>query len=423
MLWETWRYVAGGRIERLYLEPIMLFKYYGFGWIEPWPGDGMYWHFVTLGVASACVMVGLFYRLSAVLVFTTFTYIFLLEQAKSLNHFYLLSLVSLLMIFVPANRALSLDARIAPGQRSDVVPAWTIWLLRAQVGIPYLYGAFAKMNVDWVNNQPVRMWLAQDRDRMLLWDGGFPLGELLTSEWFVQFMTWGGLVFDLLIVPALLWRRTRTVAFAVCVGFHLCNALVFTIGVFPWFMIAATTIFFEPDWPRRANLLFAPLLDSERQAIAPFAISPVRQRITLALLGIYLTAQLLIPFRHFLLPGNVHWNGEGARWSWHMMLRDMEGRGKFIVKSNGKIDVVDPNDYLTGRQVRKMICDPDMILQFAHFLAAQRRDDGHEDVEVYARIHCSLNGRPPQPFIDPAVNLAAEQRTLWHLDWVLPLEQ
>jgi vitamin K-dependent gamma-carboxylase len=423
MLWETYRYFAGERIERYYLEPLMLFKYYGFEWVQPWSGDGMYWHFVLLGVLSTTVMLGLFYRLSTILLVPTFVYIFLLEQAKYLNHFYMISLVCVLMVFVPANRALSLDALISRGQRSDVVPAWTVWLLRAQLGIVYIYAAFAKMNPDWIRNQPVRMWLGFDSDRVFLWHG-WPIGELFTREWFVQFYTWGGLGFDLLIVPALLWRRTRAAAFVVCVGFHLFNAWMYNIGIFPWFMIAATTIFFAPDWPRKVKLLFAPFGESEKPAIFPFPSSPLRKRVTVALLGSYLAVQLLFPFRHLLIPGNAHWTEEGHRWSWHMKLRDKVGHGSFIVTDpvTRSTEIINPDDYLSDRQVRKMICTPDMILQFAHFLADEWRAAGHEHVEVRALIRCSLNGRKPQLFVDPDVDLAAEQRKLWHVDWIVPLE-
>lgn len=422
MVWEVWRYFDGDRIRRYYLEPQLLFKYYGFAWIEPWPGDGMYWHFVVLGVLSALVMVGLFYRFSAILLFPTFTYVFLLDQTRFLNHFYLISLICLIMIFLPAHRALSLDALIWRRRRSDLVPAWTIWLLRAQLGIVYLYAAFAKMNADWINNQPIRMWLEQMSDRVLGWEG-LPVGRLFTQEWFVQFFTWGGLLFDLLIVPALLWRRTRAAAYVVCVGFHLINAWTFEIGIFPWFMIAATTIFFEPDWPRRIKLLFAPLCGAEQPVLDPPTISPLRQRITIALLGAHLTVQLLMPFRHVLYPGNTHWTEEGHLWSWYMKLHSKEGRGVFIVRDpvSDTTTVVRPRRHLTPQQVQRMLCTPDMVLQYAHFVADEWRARGVAKPEVRARIHCSLNGRPFQLFIDPEVDLAAQERTLRHLPWILPL--
>ncbi len=217
MLWQVWRYFDYGWIQRYYIDPLFHFSYFGFGWVQPWAGDGMYFHFYALGVLAAFIMVGLWYRVSAALFFLGFTYVFLLDQAHYLNHFYLISLISLLMIFLPAHRALSLDALLRPSLRSKTVPAWPLWLLRAQIGIALFYGGLAKLNVDWLRGEPMRMWLA---DRT-----AFPLvGHLFTEEWMVYFISYGGLLYDLLAVPFLLWRRTRLAAFAVTVFFHVSNS-------------------------------------------------------------------------------------------------------------------------------------------------------------------------------------------------------
>ncbi len=110
MAWEASRYLtsrfhAGDWIERLYLRPEVLFKYYGFEWVAPWPGDGMYYHFWGLGILGLLIAAGCFYRVAMALFFVGFTYIFLQDQAAYLNHFYLISLISFLMIFLPLNRA------------------------------------------------------------------------------------------------------------------------------------------------------------------------------------------------------------------------------------------------------------------------------------------------------------------------------
>ena len=78
----------------------------------------MYLHFVVLGVLALCIMVGFYYRISAVLFFLTFAYIFLIDVALYLNHFYLIILVSFLLIFIPANRGFSMDAKLHPEIRS-----------------------------------------------------------------------------------------------------------------------------------------------------------------------------------------------------------------------------------------------------------------------------------------------------------------
>src|SRR5690606_37688996 len=73
-------------------------------------------------------------------------------------------------------------------------------------------------------------------------------------------LSYGGLIFDLAVVPVLLWRLTRPFAFAAAVAFHLTNSQLFHIDIFPWLAIGATTIFFAPDWPIRfANRMKLPL--------------------------------------------------------------------------------------------------------------------------------------------------------------------
>jgi vitamin K-dependent gamma-carboxylase len=151
-----------------------------------------------------------------------------------------MSLFGLLLVFIPAHGRLSLDAVLRPGVRSDTLPAWGLWILRAQMAIVYFYAGIAKLNGDWFRGQPMEMMLQRTT-----------LAARFSAHAAALGLSWGGVVFDLTIVPLLLWRRTRLAAFAAAVAFHLMNALLWPIDVFPWFAIAATTLFLEPDWPRR----------------------------------------------------------------------------------------------------------------------------------------------------------------------------
>ena len=78
-----------------------------------------------------------------------------------------------------------------------------------------------------------------------------------------------------------------------------------------------------------------------------------------------------MPLRHLLYPGNVSWTEEGHRFAWHMMLREKSGRAIFTVTdpASGRVWRVRLSDHLTPRQIRKMSTRPDMLLQFAHYLA------------------------------------------------------
>lgn len=432
MLWEVWRYFDRGWISRYYIDPTFHFTYFGFHWVRPWPGDGMYLHFWLLGVLAVCIWAGALYRLTTALFFLGLTYVFLLDQTTYLNHIYLVCLVSFLMVVVPAHRSLSIDTWIWPNRASTTVPAWALWILRFQIAIPYTYGGIAKLNADWLQGEPVRMWLSRKAADPVL-------GSLATSEWTVGLIAYGGLLFDLVIVPMLLWRRTRLLAYVLAVGFHLTNAYLFSIGIFPWFMIAATLLFFPPDWPRTlwgrvrsVTPRTTPTSQSAERTTAPSADqsaswrTPGRaEQLVLAVLGLYVVAQLLLPFRHLLYPGDVAWTEEGHRFSWRMKLRDKSHRIAYIAHAptTGRTWLLPPRDYLSGRQDDALEGHPDMILQLAHHMADDLRARGNPGVQIHVRAWTSLNGRRQQDLIDPNIDLTTRHRSIWPADWILPLTE
>lgn len=425
MLWEATRYFTHGWIARYYIEPVVNFPYYGFSWVKPWPGSGMYIHFFILGLAAACVMAGFLYRIATPIFFLTFSYFFLLDQTRYLNHFYLVCLISFLMCFLPANRAFSVDALLRRKIHSDVVPAWTLWVMRAQVGIPYFFGGIAKINNDWIRGgQPMRIWLQPLTKTPVF-------GHVFAADWLVYSFVFGGLLLDLLVVPLLLWRRTRLFAFIAAILFNLTNAVIFEIGIFPWLMLGALLIFFSPDLPRRfARAFMSPgeaFPEAERESTAviprPFSSLHTRQKLVIGLLAVYFAVQIVLPLRHYVYPGDVNWTEEGHNFSWHMKLRTKGGEAVFTVThpSSGQTWTIKPGDYLESHQLTKVITKPDLIIQFSHYLAEEKRREGYDNVEVRARTMVSLNGRQPQLLIDPTVDLAKEQVGLLPKWWIVPL--
>ena len=445
----TVRFAAMGWIADLYLEPARHFAYAGFSWVEPLPGWGIYAHFALLGAASVGVALGFKYRLSIIAFFLLFTYAELIDKTTYLNHYYLISLLSLLMIFLPMSRAMSVDALLAARRRTgadvesrrgagDGVPAWTAWALRAQLGAVYVFGGVAKLNADWLlSAQPMRIWLGNSSDMPLV-------GPLLAETWVAYAMSWAGAAFDLAIVGALLWSRTRLAAYAALVGFHVATWLLFPrIGMFPWIMICLTTIFFPPDWPialrRRAARLFgadARDADGGREYAAAPPQSPPREgagkdegkraritrRLGLTAAALFAIVQIAVPMRHLAYPGDVLWNENGYRFSWRVMLTEKAGYTRFRVSHprTGEEWFAYPEDYLTPLQSERMAYQPDMILAAARMIAAEYARRGME-VEVRADAFASLNGRRPARLIDPNVDLARVKQGIWGNWWVLPL--
>lgn len=412
-------FFKNGWIEMEYIRPRFHFSYYGFGWLHPLPPAGMYALFAILGIAAFCILIGFAYRVSATVFFLGFTYVFLLEQALYLNHYYFVSLVSLLMIFVPANRKFSVDALLRPEIACEAAPAWSLWILRAQMGFVYFYGGIAKINSDWLQGWPLRLWLPNDLRN-------FPILSVFRNEvWLALLFSYSGLFLDLCAVPLLLWRKSRPWMFAALALFHLTNLNLFDIGIFPWFATAMTALYFEPDWPRRVLAWIVRGLGG-RPAPAPAvpATIPVRYRsATVAALAAYLAIQVLVPLRHWLYPGNVAWTEQGHMFSWRMKLHDKQGSMAFLLTDpeTGESREANIPHYLARWQYTEMAWRPDMILQFAHYLADQETKPGHRRVEVRAEINLSLNGRREQPMIDPSVDLASVERSLRPASWITEL--
>lgn len=478
MLWETWRFIQNDWVETFFSGKEFYFTYWPFDFLQPWPQDLMYIHLVVMGIFASFIILGFLYRVSAAAFFLMFTYLFLLEQARYLNHIYLVCLIAFLMIFLPANRYFSLDALIRPSIKSVRVPAWTLWLLRFQIAVAMFFGGIAKLNSDWLHGEPLRAWLSVSTD--------FPLlGQFFIDEGVVRMMVYGGLLVDLLFICYMLNRRARVFGFLVVLAFHFMNARLFNIGIFPWFMIAATLIFFAPDWPRQvlkdikrghsyrlpalvfglvvgflvggflperfdlvqaligglgvavaAYYLDEPFLKSapSGETDGPGMASPgaeypgltAWQKWVLGLSGLWIGIQILIPLRHFMIPGTVHWTEEGHKFSWHMKLRDKNSEGFFVVTDRATRErwVVDPREHLTSRQVFKMASRPDMIVQFARYLEELALADGYDGVEVRAHVVSSLNGRPAQNLVDSSVDLTEVSRPWFgHAEWILPLEE
>ncbi len=249
----------------------------------------------------------------------------------------------------------------------------------------------------------------------------------------MHFFAYGGVLFDLLIVPLLLWRRTRLPAFLLAASFHVMNAWLFRIGIFPWLMLAATALFFEPDWPRRilrlagigrqrdAAISVTASGDQSGEQRAHKQPSPSRRRTTLTLAGGYLAIQLLVPLRHHLYPGDVSWTGEGDRFAWRMKLNKKTGDAVFRLTDprTNESWIVRPTDHLKSWQATKMSVRPDMILQFSHYLADLEQATGRKEVQVRALAKVSLNDHAPRSLIDHWVDLAAERRSLAPAYWVL----
>jgi vitamin K-dependent gamma-carboxylase len=414
------RFVAKGWVKELYLDPVYHFTYVGFDWVRPLSPTGMALLFALMGCAALFVALGAFTRTAAFVFFLAFTYVELIDQAAYLNHYYLVSLLALLFTVLPVSRAYALDARRPErgAALAATVPRWVHTLLRVQIGLVYVFAGLAKLNHDWLfEAQPLRLWLGRFVELPLV-------GPLLALPATAYVMSWVGAAFDLLIVPLLLYPRTRKVAYLVALVFHGLIWLLFPIGIFSFLMLVCATLFFEPSWPRALVARFRKegvddVQGPDSRATPTRPLPPA----LLVALGVYLAIQVAVPLRLLLYPGASSWTEEGFRFAWRVMLTEKTGHVEFEIvhPSSGRRVYLNPRSELTPLQYAMMSTQPDLIHAYAHHVAKRYEAAGLGRVRVHAHAWAALNGRPSQRLIDPNVDLAAEARTLLPKRFIVPL--
>ncbi|GAB2763567.1 HTTM domain-containing protein [Salinimicrobium soli] len=407
---EAFGAIFSGWIKRVLLEPNFTFNFIGFEFLQPLPGNGMLWYYAVMGLAGVFVMIGFKYRISISVYTVMWASVYLMQKSSYNNHYYLLMLLCFLMILLPAHRYASVDARMNPEIKKTHMPQWVWLLLVLQMWIVYTYAAIAKLYPDWWDATLPGLLM---RARHHYW----LVGDFLQQQWVHYSIAYFGFFFDLLIIPLLLWKRTRIFAFLAAVFFHLFNSFIFHIGIFPYLALAFTLFFFPSEKINRLFLWKKPYY-SEGEIIVP------RHRILLiSFLGIWFVVQIALPVRHWFFQDDVLWTEEGHRLSWRMMLRSKGGVIQFkVVDKEKRRDTIFVNleDYLSTKQLRSLPAKPDLIWQFAQRLEKEYAEKGKK-IEVYVDSKVSINGRPYQPYIDPSVDLAAEKwRHFSHSPWILP---
>ncbi len=160
MLLSIVRFWSKGWIETQYIQPEYFFTYYGFDWVKPLGNPGMFILFGLMGIAALFIALGFLYRYSAIIFFLLFTYVELIDKTNYLNHYYFVSIMAFLLIWVPANASYSLDAKWGLIKSRRLVPAWSVDIFKLQLGIVYFYAGLAKLNADWLfEAMPLKMWL------------------------------------------------------------------------------------------------------------------------------------------------------------------------------------------------------------------------------------------------------------------------
>ncbi|MCB1171844.1 MAG: HTTM domain-containing protein, partial [Leptospiraceae bacterium] len=416
------RYFLHGWIEEYFYRPEFFFSFLDLDWYGPLPWPGMYIVFALLCILGLLVAAGFQYRVAAALYTVLFFYFHSIDKTIYLNHYYLVFLLTGLMALLPAPQKRSRtedasgtrastcadnsDATTAGGTEPSIpgVPAsipasgacrvgtsririarLSVLAIQVLVAIVYFYAALAKIRPDWLlDAMPLRIWLPGRVDSL-------PLGEWLALPAFAWVFAWGGLLFDGLIPFFLFWKRSARFALVAVILFHVTTALLFRIGMFPWIMIAANTIFLGPltflsdGLYQRTLGRFLKREPAHEEAVTSFAdsgqrISAVRasggqrfsgrmlqricelsgssvagtrlyrQKLLTGLLLVFILLQVVLPARRFLYPGKTTWNEYGFRFSWQVMVMQKSGLCEFTIHKGKRQLRLNPSEILSPYQ-------------------------------------------------------------------------
>ncbi|MEZ4855501.1 MAG: HTTM domain-containing protein [Gelidibacter sp.] len=398
-----------GWVKRVLIEPLFTFSFIGFDWLQPLPSNWMYLYYAIMGLCGIFIMLGYKYRCSMLTFTLMWTATYLMQKSAYNNHYYLLCLLSAIMVFQPANRYASIDAKLNPKIKQISMPRWCALVFILQMFIVYTFGAVAKLYGDWLDTSVIELLMKSKQNYALI-------GNLLQYKWMHYFIAYGGILFDGLIIPLFLWKPTRKFAFLASIFFHLFNSLVFQVGIFPYLSLAFALFFFSSETIHHLFLKKKPFYNKNELIIPNYKTPFIIIFIT------YFCIQIGLPLRHWFFKDDVLWTEEGHRLSWRMMLRAKSGSTSFKVvdaKTNKEIPIR-LETYLTKKQIRALSTKPDVIWQFAQYLKHLFAKQ-NQDVKIYANTFISVNGNPYKQLIDPSVDLANVKWTPFkHSDWILP---
>ena len=406
---EAFGAIFTGWVRRTLVEPPFTFNFIGFDFLQYLQGPAMYYYFVIMGIFGIFVMLGYKYRFSMIAYAIMWTGVYLMQKSSYNNHYYLMMLLCWIMAFLPANRWFSLDAKINPEIKSPAMSRWVLLILILQVWIVYTFASVAKMYPDWLNASMAAL-LMSGRSHYWL------IGDFLQLNWVHWAIAYTGIFFDLLIVPLMLWKRTRLLGFIISVFFHLFNSIVFQIGIFPYMSIAFALFFFSPELLRKR------FLPKKELYIGNEVIVPKHKNLIIGVFSIYFLFQIGLPLRHWFFKDDVLWTEEGHRLSWRMMLRSKSGSLTVWIKdkNSGDRQRYNYSQLLGPKQQGAVTTKPDLMWQLAQKIKQVEAEKGR-DVAVFMDSRVRVNNGKYHPFTNPEIDLASEKwHHFRHHDWILP---
>lgn len=402
---ESFGAIITGWVKSVFIETPFTFTFIGFDFLNVLHGNSMYFYYVLMGIMGLLIMVGAKYRFAMISFTLLWSGVYLAQKSNYNNHYYLLFLIGILMSFLPANTYKSFDAKWNPSIKTTKMPYWISLVFIVQVSIVYFFAAYAKFYPDWLDGTFTKNLLAGTTTDS-------ELNKLFTKEWFYLFIAYAGILFDLLLVPFLLFKKTRTIALLASLFFHIFNAVFLKIGIFPFFALTFILFFYEPERIRK-------LFFKNRVPVLNETYCFKNKKLIYYLIIPFLILQVILPIRHHFIKGDVLWTEEGHRLSWRMMLRQRSGfiNIKIVDNQTKKSTIYIPTKNLTSKQAYNLATKPDFIWQYCQRI---KKEYENQDISIFIDCQNSINQKPFQVLIDPNQDfMKAKWNYFFHNDWIL----
>ncbi|KAB1256706.1 Vitamin K-dependent gamma-carboxylase [Camelus dromedarius] len=441
-------------LDRRYLDGLDVCRFPLLDALQPLPLDWMYLVYTIMFLGALGVMLGLCYRISCVLFLLPYWYVFLLDKTSWNNHSYLYGLLAFQLTFLDANHYWyeSVDGLLSARKRNAHVPLWNYAVLRGQIFIVYFVAGVKKLDADWVEGYSMeslsRHWLFSPFKLVL--------SEEMTSLLVVH---WCGLLLDLSAGFLLFFDASRSVGLLFVSYFHCMNSQLFSIGMFPYVMLASSPLFCSPEWPRKL-VAHCP---KRLQGLLPLRAAPqpsascvykrgrakggqkpgLRHRLGAAFTLLYLLEQLFLPYSHFLtqrmgvwtaelipavLPpqGYNNWTNGLYGYSWDMMVHSRSHQHVKVTYRDGRtgeLGYLNPGvRCLVFTQSRRWKDHADMLKQYATCLSRLLPKYNVTEPQIYFDIWVSINDRFQQRIFDPRVDIVqAAWSPFRRTPWLQPL--
>ncbi|XP_015786996.1 vitamin K-dependent gamma-carboxylase isoform X2 [Tetranychus urticae] len=386
-----------------------------------------------------------------------------LDKSYWNNHTYLFGLITMMLTVSDAHKIWSLDYRTAKDENKKI-PFWQYFIIRFQISLVYFLAGVKKANLEWIGGYSMRYlsnhWVFSPFRLVLSPD----LVDLLVVHW-------GGFLVDASVGFFLLFQSTRPLGYLFTGLFNAMNSQMFSIGMFPYVMLAVLPIYSSPDWPvsliKSLNLHVdssdnqpndkkrAPSKETQeeqkkftktnkdlrlthsdtdggktmaknemkkaapnltnyqsKRLLVPSSIDnnkvTKKQQLVCLVLIIYMGLQLGLPFSHNLTQGYNTWTQGIYGYSWDMMVHNWRLLGKRIL-------IIDKQSkremYLNVEKYspnNRWTHHADMAKQFAVCVGERlKKTTDLTDFEVHIDVWMSLNKRFAQRIFDPRVDLLA----------------